>query len=314
MTGSAWDAWSDCDFGPVQVGRALAAGAEPNARNESGFFPLIFAAQQQKLASVQLLLSSGADVKAAATDGRTALHVAAGKGAASIVSALLAAGADPNAIARGGWTPLMVAARANATESVSHLLKAGADVNAVDDAGWTALISASVGGDLKCVRALLGADAKVDARNQSGDSALGVALDLEHAEVVRLLRERGAVPSATERLLEAILAADVEHARAAIADGADLASFPFLWKAIEKGDVSLFELLLSAGIPFDEEDSDGDRPIVFAARNGQTKMVQALVEAGAKLEGEALQAAAATADWSDLVKLLATDWSQRAAN
>jgi uncharacterized protein len=275
----SWSAWEECGYSADEVLQALAAGADANASYPG--------------------------------DGRTPLIVAASAGATDGLALLLEAGADPNASTDRGWTALMVASRAGASTTVARLVAAGADVNAIDDVGWSALVSAAVNGDLACVRSLVEAGAELDVRTDDGDSPLSVALDQEHREVADYLKEKGARPSATEQLLEALLARDVEQARGAIAAGADLSAYPFLWKVIEDGEGEMLAVLVAAGVPFDEEADDGERPIEGAARLGKTDMVRVLVEAGAKLEGKALQNLAETADWSELAKLLAADWTRR---
>jgi uncharacterized protein len=82
----------------------LAAGADPNRRNEFGKTALMYAVQECNLPGVRRLIRSGADVNAATTvgeeclvvqpGGRTALMYAAWQGTPAIVRALLDAHAD----------------------------------------------------------------------------------------------------------------------------------------------------------------------------------------------------------------------------
>jgi uncharacterized protein len=58
----------------------LAAGADPNARQEGGFAPLHSSAQSGDLPSIELLLSHSADRDAQADDGRTPLDLAVAAG------------------------------------------------------------------------------------------------------------------------------------------------------------------------------------------------------------------------------------------
>jgi uncharacterized protein len=83
----------------------LAAGADPNRRNEFGKTALMYAAQERNLPGVRRLLQAGADVNAATTvgesclvvqpGGRTALMYAAWQATPAIVQALLDDHADP---------------------------------------------------------------------------------------------------------------------------------------------------------------------------------------------------------------------------
>jgi ankyrin repeat protein len=71
--------------------RLLAAGANPNARQEGGYVPLHEGALNGNLALVELLLTHGADPTLANDQGVTALELARGKGHAAVVSRLEAA-------------------------------------------------------------------------------------------------------------------------------------------------------------------------------------------------------------------------------
>jgi ankyrin repeat protein len=66
----------------------LAAGADPNARQQGGFVPLHAAAQNGDVALVRALLDHGADPKATDDDGRTPGALARQKGYAEIVAML----------------------------------------------------------------------------------------------------------------------------------------------------------------------------------------------------------------------------------
>jgi ankyrin repeat protein len=62
-----------------KVALLLVAGADPNTRDAAGRTPLMFAAAQERLAMVQVLLARGADVEVRATNGRMAPDLATGK-------------------------------------------------------------------------------------------------------------------------------------------------------------------------------------------------------------------------------------------
>jgi cytohesin len=88
------DAAFVCDF--VQVRRLLAAGADPNARDEDGRTPLFSAVLGNSLGLVGLLLEAGADPNARDEHGWTALHFAAQEYLPEIARVLVGRGADPN--------------------------------------------------------------------------------------------------------------------------------------------------------------------------------------------------------------------------
>ena len=114
----------------------LAAGADPNARDEDASTPLHEAASfNYNPTVIETLLAAGADPKALDKHGRTPLHWATVYNDA-VVEALLAAGADPNARDKNGLAPLHWAAKHNDNPAVVEtLIAAGADPNARDKNG-----------------------------------------------------------------------------------------------------------------------------------------------------------------------------------
>ena len=84
-------------------------------------------AKTGNVAGIRTLLAAGADIDAADASGFTPLHLAAGEGHVDVVTALLATGAYPEAEAEGGVTPLHLA-RTNKHYKIANMLKqAGAD-------------------------------------------------------------------------------------------------------------------------------------------------------------------------------------------
>ena len=119
-----------------------------------------------------------------------------------------------------GQTPLMVAASCAHVKSVKALIEAGADVRACDKHGCASLTLAanalSRGGDAKkVVQMLLEAGADMEDRGGMGRTALMLAAERDHVELVRYLLEQGADPEAEKddalrweiKELEAIFAA-----------------------------------------------------------------------------------------------------------
>jgi ankyrin repeat protein len=136
-----------------------------NEAQGDGMTALHWAALNDDLEMVQMLLQSGASVKVATRiSADTPLFFAAKNGDAAVVDALLKAGADPRLTGKTGTTPLMMAAASGGVESVKAILDHAADINAVEEGhGQTALMFAAALDRSDVVKTLLarGADCKI---------------------------------------------------------------------------------------------------------------------------------------------------------
>jgi len=109
----------------VLVKQLLDAGADPNATNNAGATPLMWAVPD--ITTMRLLLDAGADVNERSDDNRSALVIASGiVGAASAVTLLFDYGADQWVPPGHGVSPLREAARAGDGDTFRVLLAYGA--------------------------------------------------------------------------------------------------------------------------------------------------------------------------------------------
>ena len=160
---------------------------------EQGATPLMAASQKGHIETVTLLLLNGADVNARTDLGETALYFAVEH--PDIVTLLLYAGADTEVGTIGALsTPLHLAAsRKGLTATVKALIEAGADVDRRNALDLTPLIWASMNGNTENVKRLLDAGADFKLRCKTIDiTALSIAKNNKHKEIVRLLEEAGA--------------------------------------------------------------------------------------------------------------------------
>lgn len=142
-------------FEAAKQGRAdmidplVQAGVDINAYDDRGFTPLILAAYNGQLSTVDALMAQGADACRPDRDqGNTAQMGVAFKGEDAVAARLLKAGCDVNARNKAGQTALMMASLFNRTRQVDMLLAAGADRAARDAAGRTAgSVAADQGND-----------------------------------------------------------------------------------------------------------------------------------------------------------------------
>lgn len=105
-------------------------GADVNAVDGCGEWPLKLAAESNDIKRLEWLLKHGANVDRTST-GETALHAAVRADSREAVDRLLAAGANPKQQDVDGWTPLFGAL---SREVIHTLRKAGADPRITDQA------------------------------------------------------------------------------------------------------------------------------------------------------------------------------------
>jgi ankyrin repeat protein len=166
---------------------ALLTAAPPDTR-------LPDAAMRGDKDAVRSLLKQKVDLNAAHGDGATALHWAAYNDDLETVKLLLAAGANVKAATReGAITPLFMACVNGDAPMVDALLKAGADANSAKSNGATALMTAASSGNVDAVKMLLDRGANVNAKEAAhGQTALMFAAALNRDAVIKLLASRGA--------------------------------------------------------------------------------------------------------------------------
>jgi ankyrin repeat protein len=255
--------------------------------------PVADAAMNKDATTVRQLLKGGADANAAQGDGMTALHWAALQGDAALAEMLIVAGANPRATTRiGGFTPLHLAAQNGRAAVVAPLVKGGAPVNARTSTGATPLMLAAAAGNSDAVRTLAdgGADLNlVEAAH--GQSALMFAASLGRTEAVKVLLANGAdaalasavvdltgVEAPEDVLQEALRKEQNARTEATKNEGMPMpAAAPA--PASRPGDIAG----LSRPFKYNEliGKHGGLTALHFAARQGATDTVRALVEGGA---------------------------------
>ena len=194
------------------VDRLLAAGADPNARNDYNATPLVEAAIVSNPAVIKRLLKAHADVESANADGQTALMVIARSNNVEAAKLLLKAGAKVNA--REAWrgqTALMWAAAQSQPEMVALLIRHGAEVNVRSSltkverqvtaeprmqqrppGGLTPLLFAARAGCLDCAKALVRGGADINMADPEGITPLIMAGLNFGFDVAALLVKEGA--------------------------------------------------------------------------------------------------------------------------
>ena len=241
--------------------------------------PIANAAQNGDRETVRTLLQKGVDVNAAQGDGSTALHWAAIKGDADMARMLVYAGANVRATTRiGAYTPLYLAAKGGHADVVAALLTAGADANAATSNGTTPLMIAAAAGDTRSITSLVENGAEINATDTTkGETPLMFAAGFNRVDAVKLLLAKGADHKATTKVVDLFaLTAPEEEAmqrgtggnstRPQAARAADIAGATRAYR--------YNELIGSQG---------GLSALLFAARQGYTDVVKALLDGGADI-------------------------------
>src|SRR5690606_26234553 len=194
------------------VDKLIAAGADVNAKNDFGAFPLSEAAIAGNAELVEKLLKAGAEPDATNNEGETALMAAARSGNVRAAEALVKAGANVNAIELWGQqSPLMWAAAQRQAPMVKFLIANGAEVNArgavrnwerkvireprpkdMNQGGFTPLLYAAREGCIECAKELIAGGADINLPDPHRVTPLVMALFNQHFELAKYLIEAGA--------------------------------------------------------------------------------------------------------------------------
>ena len=252
----------------------LDKGADPNATNLAGASPLIWAAADPE--KVALLLQRGANPNLRSARGNTALIVAAYQyGSSAILKTLLKAGAEVGARNDDGETALIAAAQAGDCEALRVLIEHKADVNYVSNGvginmNGNALMHAAIHGHLDAVKLL--ARNGTDLQTVSGQgNALSWAVLSDRRDVAEYLLGRG-------------VAVNVPGVRLH-SNRADTGYTPLMYAALtERDNPGLVRALIKRGAEVNARSSRGDTALGYAKKRGNTKIVTALLEAGATEE------------------------------
>lgn len=174
------------------VGVLIAAKADPNATDISGWTPLMYAAWIDDPAVTRQLVKAGARLDVADGNGLTALGVAAQNGKAKSLEALVTAGADVNkTIGKAAYTPLMLASIAASEDIASYLIAHGADVNARNAGGVTALMVVAANNTARIGSLLLKSGADPSAKSEDGRTAKTIAEANNSQAMLQLLQSTG---------------------------------------------------------------------------------------------------------------------------
>jgi ankyrin repeat protein len=253
---------------------AVAAGFGRNTRpaDGGGLTPLTYAARANDLESVKVLLDAGVDVNQQTAYGWSALLVATQNRYYKLASYLIDRGANVNLANKGGWVPLYLATDNRNIENgdypvrkpdmdhldfIKLLLDKGANVNhQIQDSSETRTVFTNQWLDENGATAFLRA-------SQSGD-----------VELMKLLLSRGADPKINARFNVSAL-----HVAAGIGW---VEGITFEWSP--KQTLDAVKLLLDLGLDPNLQAETGRVALHGAAHKGHVGVIQALYDAGARLD------------------------------
>ena len=186
--------WKACAYGDFDKLRSLAAQdpALINQPDEQGYYPLQWAALNNRVAVTSFLLENSAKPDTKDHTGQTALHWAAVRGSLQAAETLLRVGADPRLPDGKGYTICHVAAQYGQTAFLYHVaLRWGADVDSPDSDGRTPLHWAAYKGFCDTIRLLLVMDARFHLADKEGCTPLHWAAIRGNGEACTLLLQGG---------------------------------------------------------------------------------------------------------------------------
>jgi ankyrin repeat protein len=285
--------------GDIEIVKVLLdRGAYIDAVKSYVFTPLHIAVESKKVEIVELLLNHGACVNVRHYNNRTPLIVAAEGGSKEIVKLLLQHGACVNSAYTSTLRNfdqtvcllhneehhkvfrLLSECRANvdtqdkdyktvlcsAVETgcpvvIEYVLRHSPDVNEIDlkyKYGRTALHIAAEGGHLEVVEVLLKFGAVIDSKDEYGITALHIAVEGGHLEVVEVLLKFGAV-----------------------IDSKNDFGITALHIAADKGHLEVVKVLLKIGAVIDSTDRHGRTALHTAALRCHLDIVKFLLKIGA---------------------------------
>lgn len=162
---------------------------------------LFDAARRGDTVTVETLLGSGVSVDETGRNAATPLIAATFAGQTDVAHQLIDAGANVMARNSGGFTPLHAASYAGHADIAQLLMENGADLE--DDqnvSGQTPIFMAGEEGHADVAKFLLLQGADASAIDRDGFSVLTQTWAKRHFQIVKLLKEHGAVCQSVEIL------------------------------------------------------------------------------------------------------------------
>lgn len=256
-----------------------------NSVDSHGQTLLHIAIAQSRPDIVQLLLEFQPDVESQSRSGCTPLEAAAAAGEALIVELLLARKANTERSETSTWGPIHLALGGGHLEVLKLLLVKGADVNALTKDGNTALHLAVEDRRRDCARLLLANGAKPDIRNtRDGDTPLHIAAGIGDEQMVKLLLQKGANKDIRNKSGKTSYEVAAEYGHSRLYDALKLGDS--LCLAARKGEVRTIQRLIETGAAINGRDQHGWTALHRASFKGKIEVVRMMIDKGIDIDAK----------------------------
>ncbi|MBA0603842.1 hypothetical protein Gorai_000024 [Gossypium raimondii] len=279
-----------------------------NSVDQHGETLLHIAIAQSRPDIVQLLLEFEPDIELRSRLGSTPLEAAAGCGEELIVELLLAHKASTERSESSSWGPIHRAAVGGHVEVLRLLFLKGANVDALTKDGNTALHLAVEERRKDCIRLLLANGSKPDVRNtKEGDTPLHIAAGLGDEQIVKLLLQKGANKDIRNKTGKTAYDVAAEYGHVRLFDALKLGDS--LCFAARKGEVRSIQRLIENGAAINGRDQHGWTTLHRASFKGRIDTVKTLIDKGIDIdlkdeEGYTALHCAVESGHTDVVELL----------
>ena len=285
---------------------SLDRGADPNLSDYDHRSALHLAAEEGKLAVVELLISRGANVNCTDRWGNTPLTGAQQNAHTEVANFLKSKGAEcPNEVGNSVISHKMCSAALSGNlNEIKKLIEGGASANTNDYDFRHPLHIAAEEGHLEMVKYLVEKGADVNCQDKWTTTPLSGAEACHQHEVVAYLKNQGArlthecIPkrkssirtvaktAAIDALIKAAAAGDAEELQRLIPTVSSINTGDYdnrcaLHLAAEEGHMSCVKILLNAGADLNVKDRWGTTPLRGAIRNTHNNIADYLKDNGA---------------------------------
>lgn len=256
-----------------------------NSVFSQGMPVVVQAAKEADWAYLSTLLADGLPANSVYGDGTSALHWASYHENLDAVQQLINSGAEVNTTTDLGVTPLWLAAQNGNGSIVELLLQSRADPNIVLHSGETIVMMASKTGNGELVRSLLAAGADPNPAVTRTQTALMWAATNGHADAVAALIEYGADIEASSLVRSQYVKSEkIQDSNPAYKFWIEQGGNTALIFAARSGDLRTTQLLVEAGANVNKPSAFGITPAIMSIHGGNAKVLDYLLTSGANLE------------------------------